>query len=74
MWKGNYNLTSRESLLDSLVKDTENDCTLFFDKTRRATTLVNKETNERILGTDASDEVYEHVVKRGERCRHTILR
>ena len=65
MWKGNYNLTSRESLLDSLVKDTENDCTLFFDKTRRATTLVNKETNERILGTDASDEVYEHVVKRG---------
>ncbi len=65
MWKGNYNLTSRESLLDSLVKDTENDCTLFFDKTRRATTLVNKETNERILGTDASDEVYEHVVKQG---------
>ncbi len=65
MFKGNYDLTARESLLDSLVKDTDNDCTLFYDKTRRATTLINKETNERMLGSDASEEVYETVVKKG---------
>ena len=65
MFKGNYDLTSRESLLDSLVKDTDNDCTLFFDKTRRATTLIDKDTNERMLGSDASDVVYETVVKQG---------
>lgn len=65
MFKGNYDLTARESLLDSLVKDTDNDCTLFYDKTRRATTLINKETNERMLGSDASETVYETVVKQG---------
>lgn len=72
MFKGNYDLTSREALLDSLVKDTDNDCTLFFDKTRRATTLLDKETNERMLGSDASDTVYETVVKQGGLYRHMI--
>lgn len=66
MCKGNYNLTEREQMLDSLVKDTDIDITLFYDKTRRATTLIDKDTKERILGTDASDEVYEKVVKKGE--------
>lgn len=65
MFKGNYDLTARESLLDSLVKDTDNDCTLFYDKTRRATTLIDKGTNERMLGSDASEAVYETVVKQG---------
>lgn len=66
MYKGNYDLTAKEELLDSMVKDTENDCTLFYDKTRRATTLINKESNERMIGSDASEEVYQRVVKQGE--------
>lgn len=65
MYKGNYNLTSHESMLDSLVQDTDIDITLIYDKTRRATTLIDQETNERMLGTDVSDEVYETVVKNG---------
>lgn len=64
--KGSYNLTGNAELLDSLVEETEVDVTLFYDKTRRATTLIDKKTNERILGSDASDTVYEAVVGRGE--------
>lgn len=64
--KGSYNLTHNSDMLDSLVKGTDIDVTLFYGKTRRATTLIDHKTNQRILGTDASDEVYNKVVKNGE--------
>lgn len=64
--KGNYNLTQHTDILDSMVEGTDMDVTFFYDKTRRATTLRDKDSGERILGTDASDAVYETVVKNGE--------
>lgn len=64
--KGEYNITRNQSLLDSFVEGTNTDVTIFFDKTRRATTLVDEEKEERILGTDASEEVYEQVVQEGK--------
>lgn len=72
--KGQYNVTENLEMLDKLVKGTDTDVTLFFDKTRRATTLKNAKTGERILGTDASDKVYNRVVKEGKVVRATDLK
>lgn len=64
--KGSYNLTENESTLEGIVKDSDVDITFFFDKVRRATTLVDANTNEKILGTEAADQVYQTVVKGGQ--------
>lgn len=64
--KGAYNLTQNEEEVDAIVEGTNTDITFFYDKTRRATTLVDKDTGKKILGTDASDDIYEKVVKNGE--------
>lgn len=71
--KGSYNLTEHVEVLDKLVNGTDTDVTLFFDKTRRATTLKNVKTGERIVGTDASDKVYNQVVKEGKPMSATDL-
>lgn len=71
--KGNYNLTEHVDVLDKLVDGTDTDVTLFYDKTRRATTLKNVKTGERIVGTDASDKVYNQVVKEGKAMSATNL-
>lgn len=64
--KGDYNLTEHTDMLDSLVEGTDIDVTLFFDKTRRATTLKDHNTQQRMLGTDAADSIYDAVVQKGE--------
>lgn len=64
--KGEYNLTENEEEIDAMVEGGNTDITFFYDKTRRATTLIDKDSGERILGTDASDDIYEKVVQKGE--------
>ncbi len=64
--KGGTNMSRNVELLDGLVEGQDIDVTIFIDKTRRLTTLIDEKTGERIIGTDASDEVYETVVKKGE--------
>ena len=71
--KGSYNLTEHVEVLDKLVEGTDTDVTLFFDKTRRATTLKNAKTGERIVGTDAGEKVYNQVVKEGKAMSATDL-
>lgn len=73
LYKGKYNVTENEEMLDRLVKGTDTDITFFYDKTRRATTLKDAKTGERILGTDASDKVYNRVVKEGKAMSATDL-
>lgn len=72
--KGNYNVTKNQSMLDYFVEGTDTDITIFYDKTRRATTLIDADSQERILGTDASDEVYDQVVKQGKTYKSTDLK
>ncbi|MDE6568036.1 MAG: cache domain-containing protein, partial [Lachnospiraceae bacterium] len=72
--KGSYNLTEHVDMLDKLVEGTDTDVTLFYDKTRRATTLKNAKTGERIVGSDASDKVYNRVVKEGKAMGATDLK
>ncbi len=72
--KGSYNLTEHVDMLDRLVDGTDMDITLFYDKTRRSTTLKDAKTGERIVGTDASDKVYNQVVKEGKAMGATDLK
>lgn len=46
-----------QSLMDELHEETGIDYTLFYGKTRILTTLYKAGTNERLVGTDASDTV-----------------
>ena len=66
LYKGEFNVTDNEALLDSLTEGTDADVTVFYGDTRRATSLIDKDTGERIIGTKASDEVIDTVLKKGE--------
>jgi len=62
--KGSYNLSEHMEVLDALVEGDE-EFTIFFDDTRRVTTIFDEKTGERLVGTAASEEVYNTVVKNG---------
>ena len=56
-----------QNLMDELKSKTGIDYTIFWDKTRRVTTLIKKGTaNDRIVGTDASDAVIEKCLRGGQ--------
>lgn len=62
--KGSVNLSEHMEVLDALVEGDE-EFTIFFDDMRRVTTLFDEETGERLVGSTASEEVYNAVVKNG---------
>lgn len=55
-----------QQLLDDLHQETSIDYTLFYGKTRNLTTLYKAGTNERLVGTDASDAVVQKVLNGGQ--------
>lgn len=65
--KGEYNVTQNQEMLDEFTDGQEVELTVIYGKTRYATTLVDDATNERMVGTDVSDEVYNTVVKEGKK-------
>jgi methyl-accepting chemotaxis protein len=71
MYKGDYKITSEE--VEKFVADTPAQVTIFYGDTRRATSLIDAETGERIVGTKASDEVIEHVLQNGEEYESTDI-
>lgn len=66
LWKGDCNLTENEDLIDSFTEGVDTDITLFWGNTRRATSLLDSTTGERIVGTTISDEIANVVIKGGE--------
>ena len=62
LYKGSYNITGNAEKMDSFVEGSPQDVTMIYGKTRRATTLKDKDGN-RIIGTDISDEVYDTIMK-----------
>ena len=66
LMKGSYNVSADTELLDAFVEDSEMDVTVFFGDTRMVTTLKDKKTGERIVGTKANKEVVDKVVKQGK--------
>ena len=53
-------------IIDSFVEGSSADVTFFYGDTRRATSLRDKDTGERILGTKASDAVIQTVINEGK--------
>lgn len=66
LWKGDCNLTEKEELIDSFTEGVDTDITLFWGNTRRATSLLDHTTGKRIIGTSASDEISDIVLKGSE--------
>lgn len=66
LYKGEYCITEQEEVIDSYVINSQADVTLFYGDTRRATSLRDAASGERIIGTAASDAVIEAVLKKGE--------
>ena len=62
LYKGTYNITKNEDVMDTFVEGSDQDVTMIYGKTRRATTLLGKD-GKRILGTDISDQVYDTIMK-----------
>lgn len=62
LWKGDFNLTEHEEFIDSFTTGTNTDVTIFYNKTRRATSLKDK-SGQRIIGTDALSEISDTVLK-----------
>lgn len=71
--KGDYNITEDDALIDSFVKASDVEITLFYGDTRRATSLVDSTTQKKILGTKASQEVTDQVVNKKEEFSSTSL-
>jgi len=66
LWKGNYCVSDHEDVIDGFVEGRAADVTIFYGDTRRATSLRDKATGERILGTKASDAVIKAVLNEGK--------
>ena len=65
-YKGDYCITDQVDVIDRFVEGSAADVTLFYGDTRRATSLRDKATGERILGTKATDVVIQTVLKEGK--------
>lgn len=66
LYKGEYCVSENEDVIDSFVEGSNADVTIFYGDTRRATSLRDKSTGERILGTKASDAVISTVLNGGK--------
>ncbi|MCR4715793.1 MAG: cache domain-containing protein [Lachnospiraceae bacterium] len=63
---GDTNLNENIGMFDEFTKKRGVDITLFYGDTRRLTTIKDAKTGDRLIGTKASDEVIEKVLKGGE--------
>lgn len=66
LYKGDYCISDHVDVIDGFVEDSAADVTIFYGDTRRATSLRDKNTGERILGTKASDTVIQTVLNEGK--------
>lgn len=73
LWKGDFNLTQQEEFIDSFVAESNTEVTIFYGKTRRATSLKDK-NGQRITGTDALSEISDQVLQGKEfSSSHTMI-
>ncbi len=63
LMKGDYNITQNERGIDAFTEGLNSDITLFYGDVRRATSLKDIQTGNRIVGTQASAEVAGTVLK-----------
>ncbi|MDY5576032.1 MAG: methyl-accepting chemotaxis protein [Lachnospiraceae bacterium] len=65
IWKGGYNISRSEKLLDTIKEKSGMEVTFFYG-TQRIMTSVMDESGERILGSPAGDKIAEEVLKNGQ--------
>ena len=65
IWKGSYNISKSESLVDRIKGNTGMDVTFFYGDTRIMTSAVDASGN-RILNSKAGDRIVEKVLQGGE--------
>lgn len=74
VYKGSKQLSGNDELLDAIKASTGYDVTFFWGDTRAITSIVDPATNERIIGTQASAEVIEKVINKGEEYSTTDIK
>lgn len=67
IYKGKVNIFEKLPNFEAFAEESGIDITLFYDDVRRATTLIDKDTGERMLGTQAADHVKEMVLNQGNK-------
>ncbi|WP_243102841.1 methyl-accepting chemotaxis protein [Roseburia sp. AM23-20] len=65
IWKGSYNISQSEKLVDTIKQESGMDVTFFYGSQRIMTSAVDKNDN-RILGSPAGDKIVEKVLNGGE--------
>ena len=65
VWKGGYNISKSESLLDNIKEKSGMDVTFFYGEERIMTSAKDSEGN-RILGSPAGDVIVKKVLKGGK--------
>lgn len=65
VWKGGYNISKSESLLDNIKQESGMDVTFFYGN-ERIMSSAKDENGERILGSPAGDVIVEKVLEKGE--------
>lgn len=65
IWKGSYNISKSESLVDRIKKNTDMDVTFFYGNERIMTSDADSDGN-RILGSPAGDVIITKVLQNGE--------
>ncbi|MGN0291133.1 MAG: methyl-accepting chemotaxis protein [Lachnospiraceae bacterium] len=66
IYKGNYKVNGNYEIADRVKENTNVDITLFYGDTRVVTSLKDKDSGDRLIGTQASKEVIEKVLKQGK--------
>ena len=65
VWKGGYNISKSESLLDNIKEESGMDVTFFYGNERIMTSAKDRDGN-RIIGSPAGEIIVEKVLKGGE--------
>lgn len=65
IWKGSYNISKSESLVDKIKSNSGMDVTFFYGD-ERIMTSAKDANGERVLGSRAGDKIVEKVLKGGE--------
>lgn len=65
VWKGGYNISKSDSLVDSIKEESGMDVTFFYGDKRVMTSAIDADGN-RILGSPAGDVIVEKVLEQGQ--------
>lgn len=65
IWKGSYNISQSETLVDTIKKESGMEVTFFYGSDRIMTSATDKDGN-RLLGSPAGDKIVKTVLKGGK--------